>query len=48
MATIHGSPVTSARSDPQQQRAILVIIGNLPFVALSPPYIRNGAILCIR
>jgi|SRR6516165_4354568 len=31
------------RSDPQQQRAILVILGNLPFLALSPPYIRNGA-----
>jgi hypothetical protein len=31
MATVHGSPVTSTRSDPQQQRAILVIISHLPF-----------------
>ena len=31
MATRGGSPVTSARSAPQLQRAILVIILNFPF-----------------
>jgi hypothetical protein len=34
MATIHGAPDTSARSDPQQQQAILVVIENLPIFSV--------------